>query len=181
MSRDFWRKCLYSCLRISPPTHKKGYRKFENPTKNFDHLVRPCTPYLGGGGSRGSTIFVIGILIFMWIRSTWKISEPVWEKSVGGFSKSNDGEEEGEKTALTVDTKRLHSGARPRILHMKGVGIFVRADCVHCPLAWLWKKCPLFLWLFFFFFLLRHILFQYFWGPWGLLIVQKILDRKNVL
>ena len=62
-------------LQTSPPTPQKSYPKFRNPRTTFENT--PLTPHIydsGGGGPR--IIFLVGILLFLLVRSPCKISEP---------------------------------------------------------------------------------------------------------
>ena len=54
--------CLQSCLKLSTPTHKKSYTKFQNPRKIFDPMFTQIRPFQGG---RGVPEVFIGILIFL--------------------------------------------------------------------------------------------------------------------
>ena len=79
----FRRTCPHSHLQTSPPTHKKAYAKIQNPKS----ITPPCSPQKrilqGVGGS--PNFFVVGILLFLLLRSLCQISKPYdnpfWEKS----------------------------------------------------------------------------------------------------
>ena len=88
----FWRRCLQSHLQTSPPTPQKSYLKFRNSRTTFQNTPR-----------------LVGILIFLLLRSTCKISEPYdypfWEKSIRGRNKRDT-----EKENLSLVSKLADAG-----------------------------------------------------------------------
>ena len=71
--------CLQSHLQTSPPTPQKSYPKFRNPRTTFENTPFCAPKYSIVRGIEGGPwiSFLIGIVIFLWVRSPYKISEHI--------------------------------------------------------------------------------------------------------